>query len=177
LSPVVKPRLKPLAFLAAAGLAGLSGCGFSPLYGQSGESSVAAKLDTVDVANIPERTGQELRLALQTDLHVAGAPTEQRYSLAVSFSISSAQIGEQQDTSYTRQRNTALARWTLTPIGQPAVHLAEGIATSEDALNIIDQQYFAQALETGTVNQQLANQMAAQITSQIAAYFKTHPAA
>lgn len=165
----------PLTALAALALTALAGCGFLPLYGQSGDSSVAAKLDTIDVANIPERTGQELRLQLQTDLHIAGEPVVQRYSLLVVYSVAAAQIGEQEDTSYTRQRSTALAKWTLSPIGEPAVHLADGIATSEDALNIIDQQYFAQTLENGTVNQQLANEIAAQITSQVAAFFKTHP--
>lgn len=165
-------KLKPLLLLA---LLPLGGCGFTPLYGQSGDSTVAGKLDTIDVQNIPERTGQMLRLALETNLHAAGAPTEQLYSLAVSYGLGTANIGEQQDSSYTRQRFHGTAHWVLTPIGTPGKPLAQGNVMTEDALNIIDQQYFALQLETTTVQQQVANQLAAQITSQVAAYFKTHP--
>jgi LPS-assembly lipoprotein len=165
-------RLKPLLLLA---LLPLGACGFSPLYGQSGDSSVAAKLDTIEVQNIPERSGQMLRLDLETQLHAAGAPTEQLYSLAVIYGLGATSVGEQQDSSFTRQRFNGTASWTLSPIGAPGKPLAHGTVTTEDALNIIDQQYFALQLETTTVNQQVADQLAAQITSQVAAYFKAHP--
>jgi LPS-assembly lipoprotein len=165
-------KLKPLLLLA---LAPLGGCGFTPLYGQSGGSTVAAKLDTIEVQNIPERSGQMLRLALETNLHAAGAPTEQLYSLAVSYGLGATNVGEQQDSSFTRQRFTGTAHWTLSPVGTPGKPLAQGNVTTENALNIIDQQYFALQLETTTVQQQIANQLAAQITSQVAVYFKTHP--
>jgi LPS-assembly lipoprotein len=131
----------------------------------------------VDVANIPERTGQMLRLSLETKLHGAGAPAQQLYSLTVGYSLGTAQIGEQEDTSYTRERFNGLATWVLTPIGQPGVRLAGGTATTQDALNIIDQQYFALTTETETIDQQVADELADEITEQIAAYFKTHPSA
>jgi LPS-assembly lipoprotein len=153
----------------------LCGCGFTPLYGQSGSSSVAAQLDTVQVANIPERPGQMLRLALETQLHAAGAPSTELYNLSVSYGLGGTAVGEQADTSYTRERYTGTAHWTLTPIGSPTTTLASGQASTEDAANIIDQQYFALTLETDTVNQQVANVIAAQITIQVAAYFKAHP--
>jgi LPS-assembly lipoprotein len=153
----------------------LAGCGFTPLYGDSGSEPVAQKLDTVKIENIPERTGQMLRLSLETQLHAAGAPAAELYSLSVHYSISVNGIGVQQDTATTRNRYSATASWTLTPIGAPATALASGHADTQDAANIIDQQYFAQNLENDTVNQQLADTIAAQITSEVAAYFKTHP--
>jgi LPS-assembly lipoprotein len=156
-------------------LAPLGGCGFTPLYGQSGDSTVAAKLDTIQVQNIPERTGQMLRLALETQLHADGAPTEQIYSLAVSYGLGIGNAGEQQDSSYTRERFSGTAHWALTPVGAPGRPLAQGTVTTQDALNVINEQYFALQLETTTVQQQVANQLAAQITAQVAAYFKTHP--
>jgi LPS-assembly lipoprotein len=168
-------RSKPLALLA---LLALPGCGFTPLYGQSGNgnTTVAQQLDLINVANIPERTGQLLRLSLETQLHAAGAPAAELYTLSVSYSINNTGIGIQQDTSATRNRYTANATWSLAPIGTPGTPLIAGQASTEDALNVIDQQYFAVTLETDTVNQQLADQIAAQITTQLAAYFKTHPA-
>lgn len=165
-------RRKPLLLLA---LLPLGGCGFTPLYGQSGDSTVAAKLDTIQVQNIPERTGQMLRLALETQLHADGAPTEQIYSLTVSYGLGATAIAEQQDSSFTRERFNGTAHWALTPVGAPGRPLAQGTATTQDALNIINEQYFALQLETTTVQQQVANELAAQITAQVAAYFKTHP--
>ncbi len=159
----------PLLLLA------LSACGFTPLYG--GDSAPAARLDMVHIANIPERAGQVLRLTLETDMHAAGAPDVERYNLTVSYAIGETGLGVQTDTSTTRNRFNGTATWSLTPIGSPATTLVSGTATAATAENIIDQQYFAVTLENDTVNQQLADEIAAQITSQVAAYFKTHPAA
>ncbi len=163
-------HLKPLALPLA-----LCACGFTPLYGTGGgNASVADRLDQVQIANIPERTGQLLRQSLQEQFQAAGAPRVQRYTLNVSYNINTVATGEQQDTSVTRFRFAATANWWLSPAGAPASRLAAGQAVTEDALNIIDEQYFAQELETNTVDQQLADEIAAQITAQVAVYFKTH---
>ncbi len=167
-------NLPPLAALAC--LASLTACGFTPLYGDnSSDANVEQQMDEVSVGIIPDRPGQLLRQALQDQLQVAGAPTRQLYQLSVSYSIISQATGIQEDTSATRERFTASASWALAPIGNPQNPLAKGGASTEDALNIIDQQYFQITLETNTVNQQLANEIAAQISAQVAAYFKTHP--
>jgi LPS-assembly lipoprotein len=114
---------------------------------------------------------------LEDQLQAAGAPTQELYLLSVSYNINVQAIGLQQDTSATRQRFTATATWALAPIGNPGNPLTRGLASTEDALNIIDQQYFQITLETNTINQQLADEIAAQISAQVAAYFKTHPGA
>jgi len=143
------------------------------MYG--GSADVAQPLDEVNVANIPERNGQLLRIALETNLQAAGAPVQQLYTLNVSYAVGQADVGVQEDSSATRDRFNAAASWTLTPIGNPGLTLAHGQATAQDALNIIDQQYFASTLETNTVDQQLATEISAQITAQLGAYFKAHP--
>ncbi len=162
------PNLKALALLAS--LTGLTACGFTPLYGDNSSDA-----NEVSVGIIPDRTGQLLRQALQDQLQIAGAPTQERYQLSVSYAIISEATGIQEDTSATRERFSASASWALAPIGNPNKPLVTGGASTEDALNIIDQQYFQITLETNTVNQQLANEIAAQISAQVAAYFKTHP--
>jgi LPS-assembly lipoprotein len=164
------------AIAAMTGLLALGGCGFAPLYGGGGAADVARQMDEVQVANIPERTGQLLRLSLQDHLQIAGTPSVQLYVLTVNYGITSQDIGVQQDTSSTRNRFVADASWTLSPIGNPTAKLATGQASTEDAENVIDQQYFAVTLETDTINQQLADEIAGQITQQVAVYFKTHPA-
>ncbi len=155
-------------------LLALTGCGFTPLYG--GQADVSQQLEEVQVANIPERTGQMLRLSLQDQLQRDGAATVQRYVLNVSYGIGVQAIGVQEDTAATRNRFIANASWKLSPIGTPNAPLAKGQASTEDAANVIDQQYFALTLETTTIDQQLADEIAAQIAAQVAVYFKTHPA-
>ncbi len=177
----------PARLLALLGLAALTGCGFSPLYGDnSGPATVAQQLGEVEVENIPERPGQMLRQAIEDQLTIAGAPTVQRYALAVTYIVISQGIGIQSDTSVTRNRYIATAAWTLTPIGAPPASLATGasptplatgVASTEDAENVIDQQYFALTLEADTINRQLAQQLSQQITTQLAAWFKQHPSA
>jgi LPS-assembly lipoprotein len=153
----------------------LAGCGFSPLYGDDGAATpVSAQLEQVQVAQIPERTGQMLHDTLQDDMQRDGAPVAQLYTLTVDYNINQQGIGIQEDTSSTRTRFVATATWTLAPIGEPDKAMATGSATTEDAENVIDNQYFASELEDNTVNRQLADEIAAQITSQVAVYFKTH---
>lgn len=163
------------AFTALALLA-LSGCGFAPLYGGAQGQAASAGLQSVQVQNIPERTGQMLRQSLQQQLYTSGQPVTELYTLSVNYNINQTGEGLQEDSSTTRTRFDAHAAWHLSPIGNPAVTLISGNATAMDALNIIDQQYFASNLETDTVNQQLADQIAAQITIQLAAWFRAHPA-
>jgi LPS-assembly lipoprotein len=153
----------------------LAGCGFTPLYGGANGQSASARLDEVAVQNIPERPGQMLRLSLETQLHASGSPGTELYALNVTYQIITSDLGVLQDSATTRSRLSATANWSLAPIGDPAHPLITGSATGQDALNIIDEQYFAQDLETDTLNQHLADEVAAQITVQLAAWFRAHP--
>ncbi|GBQ10593.1 MAG: LPS assembly lipoprotein LptE [Acidiphilium sp.] len=157
----------------------LSACGFHPLYGpQHGQSAtVAARLDEVDIGLIPDRQGQLLREALESDLQRAGAPSYYRYHLAVSYSINVQIIGIQQDSSNTRNRYLATAQWTLTPEGNRTIPVAKGTASAMDAENVIDNQYFQATLDNGVMRHQLAREIAHQITAQLAIYLRAHPAA
>ncbi len=157
-------------------LLALSGCGFTPMYGNTDNATpVAQKMEQVQVQNIPERTGQLLRLSLQNQFYRNGMPTQQLYLLSVNYSINVIGIGVQSDTSTTRERFIGTAQWRLSPVGAPSKAIASGTATTEDAANVIDQQYFALTLETSTVDQELADIIAQQIADQVAAYFKTTP--
>lgn len=161
-------------FTAFAFLA-LSGCGFSPLYGGPQGGQASAALENVQVQTIPDRPGQVLHQALQEDFYRDGTPVQALYTLSVDYSINQIGEGLQADSSTTRIRFDAEAHWRLSPIGQPSQTLVSGNATAMNALNVIDQQYFAANMETQTVNQQLANEISAQITAQLMGWFRTHP--
>jgi LPS-assembly lipoprotein len=116
-----------------------------------------------------------LRISLESQLHMAGTPGTELYALNVSYGIATSDVGVLLDSATTRSRVMATAKWSLAPIGDPGHPLVTGTATGQDAANIIDQQYFALDLETDTLNQHLADTVAAEITIQLAAWFRVHP--
>lgn len=153
----------------------LSGCGFTPLYGGANGRAANAALETVQVGIIPNRTGQVLRQTLQQDFYVQGAPTQALYLLSVSYNVAQTGEGVQADSSTTRTRFMGVAQWRLSPIGAPDKVLKSGRAVAMDGLNVIDQQYFATNLETASVQDRLAKEVSAQITSQLSVWFREHP--
>ncbi|WP_174504195.1 hypothetical protein [Acidiphilium sp. C61] len=155
----------------------LAGCGFRPLYGGGpAGAAVSAQLDEVDVGLLPDRQGQLLRQALEADLQRAGAPGFYRYYLKVSYGGWAGQpLGLQPDSSNTRVRYIASARWELTAEGNRTTVIARGTAEAMDAANIIDNQNFAATLDQGVLRHHFAQRLARQITAQLAAYFRNHP--
>ncbi len=152
----------------------LPGCGFRPVYGSGGgvDGGAAHDLAMVDVALIPNRSGQLLRQALQQQLYGTGddVPAKQ-YQLSVSFGVAGEAIGEQEDSSVTRVRQFGSANWTLKRLDPTETFVASGRARSLDGINIIDNQYFASDVEGESVMRRMAFNLAEQITVQLASYF------
>jgi LPS-assembly lipoprotein len=160
--------------LAAALPAGLTGCGFQPVYmpTASNKPGVAQReLASVYVPIIPERPGQLLRQALQERLGDDSGPAS-AYDLQVRFSIAGEGIAIEADTIATRLRLIGVATWTL--VAHDATHttLTTGSARAMDGVNIFDEQYFAADLETEKVQQRMAETIAQQITTQLAIWFR-----
>ena len=160
--------------LALALAVWLPGCGFRPVYGSGGRvgGSIGRDLSSIDVALIPNRSGQLLRQALQQQLYGAGddAPAKQ-YELTVSFGVTGEAIGEQADSSVTRLRQFGSANWTLKMLDPTRTLLTSGLARSLDGVNIIDEQYFAADVEGEAAAARMADTLASEITVQLAAYF------
>lgn len=157
----------------------LPGCGFRPVYmpTASGGPGVAAReLAAIDVGIIPDRPGQLLRQALQKRFEGAGAGVARKYALGVNYSIGGEGIAIQPDNSISRVRLIARGAWTLRAQDPGQTRLTGGSARAVDGLNILDQQFFAADLENEAVQRRLAEQIADQITLQLAAYFR-HQAA
>lgn len=163
--------------LGAAGAA-LGGCGFRPLYG-SGEvdAGVQARLAEVNVQLIPERSGQLLRQALQARLERGGAPVAHRYNLSVQYGLSAESIGIQQDSSGSRVRLIGVASWALLAQDAQRTTLASGSAREVDAVNVINQQFFAAELTSTAVQRRMVEAVAEQIATQLAVYFARKAAA
>lgn len=76
----------------------------------------------------------------------------------------------------TRVRFVGQAKWTLTKRDAARATVTTGSARAVDGLNTFDEQYFAQDMETETVQRRITDEVANQITAQLATYFEKHPA-
>ena len=117
---------------------------------------------------MPERSGQLLRQALQQRLD-RGEGLRKLYELSVGYSIASEQLGYQMDTTVTRQRLRATGTWTLKALDTGAV-VATGTTRSLDGFDILNQQYFAADVANETALRRLAENMASQITLEVATF-------
>ncbi|WP_417230901.1 LPS assembly lipoprotein LptE [Brevundimonas sp.] len=104
----------PLALLAMAPLLalGLSGCGFTPLYGDAGTGS---SLSRIAVSTPDDRLGYRLREQLEDALaHDGSLPPLWRLETAVEQSRRP--LGRRIDDTATRYELTVRGAWTLTPV-------------------------------------------------------------
>ncbi len=157
----------PLALLVSA-------CGFRPLYG--GADSATARLPDIFVAPIPERSGQELRLALQQRLAGTSDAQPTGYTLVASYSAAGEAIGIHGDNTSERTRLVGHAHWTLFSVAPLPVQLATGDASTLDGYNIVNEQYFAAGIASDTTQQRIANALADSVAQQLATWFTNHQA-
>lgn len=162
---------------ALLGAAGVCGCGFRPLYSDSGGASgdSDARLAAIYVTNIPDRTGQVLRQALQQRLEGSGSDVPKRFELAVAFSLSEDAVSYLPDTATTRIRDVGRASWTLHSVAADPKLITSGNARSLDGSDMADGQFFFSDMATGAAQQRIAEAIADQITEQLARYFRQHP--
>jgi LPS-assembly lipoprotein len=155
-------------------LAALSGCGFQPVYmpTASGKTGAAQRgLASVYVGIIPERPGQVLRQALQERFgNDSGTPSA--YDLNVTFGISGEGIAIENDTIATRIRLIGTATWSLVGHDTKRTVLTSGSARAMDGVNIFDSQYFAADLETEAEQKRIAENVATQIATRLAVWFR-----
>ncbi|NPD69507.1 hypothetical protein HN018_20675 [Lichenicola cladoniae] len=162
----------PLAVVLMLPLA-VSACGFHPLYGDGNEAA-SAKLPDIFVQSIPDRAGQELRLALQQRLAGTSEAEPQGYLLAVSLASSSESIGIHGDNTSERNRVVGRAHWSLSAVSPATTPVASGDVRSVDGYNVINEQYFAASIASETTQQRIANNLADAITLQLATWFTNH---
>jgi hypothetical protein len=164
--------------LCAALTTTLAGCGFQPVYmpTASGKAGVAQReLSTVFVRIIPERPGQVLRQALQKRF-ADDSGTPPQYDLQVRFSVAGEGIGVITGDISTRVRLIGNASYTLLAHDAAQTVLTSGDARAVDGLNIFDEQYFASTLETEVVQTRIADNVADQIATQLAIWFRKRAA-
>jgi LPS-assembly lipoprotein len=156
----------------------LSGCGFQPVYmpTASGMAGPAQReLQSVYVGIIPDRPGQLLRQALQERFgNDSGTPAA--YDLTVSFGISGEGVAIESDTIATRIRLIGSANWSLVNHDAKRTVLASGSERAFDAVNVFGSQYFSSDLETEAETRRIAENLATQIATRLAVWFRQQAA-
>ncbi|GBR01640.1 hypothetical protein [Acetobacter oeni] len=152
----------------------ITACGFQPLYQDTAHhAGVSETLKRIYVAGIPDRYGQLVRLALQQDMAGAGPEDPDGYTIYVSPSMSNESVDIHADNTSGRNRVVGRAHWRLFTVGQHPKLLAEGDATTMDGINNTFEQYFAQNMNTETLQTRVAQTLAESVTQQVAIWFET----
>lgn len=153
----------------------LSSCGFTPVYGEHASAntdqfSTQAAFQDIDIAIIPDRSGQYLRNALIDRLYTQGQPANARYTLRIApirekiydFDIT-------QDSEATRRQlrlNTAMV--LIDNEIKQSVLSREITAIASN--NILESEFSTLVTEQNVRNNSL-NDLARQIERQLALHF------
>jgi LPS-assembly lipoprotein len=129
------------AVLLSLAAAGLSGCGFRPVYGSAGATgSAAAQLSQVHVDTIPERNGQMLRNALIERMNVNGIPAQPRYRLVIGLKEEELDLGIRRDATVTRGQIKMTASYQLVDAKTGTI-ADKGTARSISSYNVVESDF------------------------------------
>jgi len=168
-------RRRFLTALAVPLAAGLSGCGFHPLYGEtpSGEATLT-ELAQVRVASIPDRPGQILRNGLVTALDPQNLGLPKVYRLETTLTEIRSEAGVREDETATRSTLNLTANFKLYRISDGAsLYGASAIAIA--SYDILDSG-FATDVALSDVRRRSLQQLVQDIRRRLAGYFQTHEA-
>lgn len=150
----------------------LAGCGFHPVYKKTATLNTNKELKKVYIPVLNDRFGQQIRQFLQQNMAGDGPEDPKTYELDVTPSLSEEAIDIHYDNSSGRARMTGNAHWILKTISVNPVILAQGDAQTMDGYNITFEQYFAQTLNDETAQTRVAQNLANEVTQQVAVWFR-----
>jgi LPS-assembly lipoprotein len=145
----------------------LAGCGWHPMYGATDSSSPRRTLARIDVALIPERSGQLLREALQAEFEGSGQDAAPEYRLVTQYSVSQEGLGIETDSAITRYRMIGTATYVLSAVDGVPRTCASGTVRQLDGFDVANEQFFAVDLAAETVQRRLAKAVAADIATRL----------
>jgi LPS-assembly lipoprotein len=148
----------------------LPGCGYQPLYGAN--TPAAQQLPLVQINNIPNRLGQQLRNSLIDRFYRDGRPASPEYTLDISLAPSVYKLGIALDDSATRAELNLLATYTLRNTQGAAV--LSGSTNAVSNFNILRSQYATLIGERDAYDRSVA-QVSDDITRRISLYFNREP--
>jgi len=155
---------------------GLSGCGFTPIYGESsGEgaqgSSIQSDFGQVAIENIPDRDGQYLRNALIDRFYRDGRPVQPKYKLMVQpIRETTTDLDITKSSDATRGQLKLTTSMSLVDTGTGETVLKRNLI-SIGSYNILGSEFTNRVTEQNTRDNAL-NDLARQIELQVGLYLK-----
>jgi LPS-assembly lipoprotein len=147
----------------------LAACGFTPIYGSHENSGpVAEALNNVQLSNIPDRQGQELRNHLIDRMYGAGRPQKPTTKLDVSIHSTEVDLGIQQNATATRQEYNLWADYSLKD--KDGKELLKGTAHSVVSYSKLAAQYGTLMTEKDA-HERATTEVSEQIINRISLYF------
>lgn len=155
------------AVLLLALLAG--GCGFHPLYGDTGATAqTAGKLAVIYVEPIPDKLGYELRNELIDLFDASGDATRDAYRLRVTLNTRSEGVAIQNNAAITRYNDTLSVAYELTD--KKGALITKGVETGLSAYNVVASPY-ATLTAQQDADKNAAVDIAYRIRTDLAVYF------
>lgn len=156
--------------MAVVGMATLVGCGFSPLYGDRGVSSMPAVNEVmrqIVIRPLPDRQGQKLRQILREQIQPRGVAERPVYDLEVQLTSRTEEIGVRRDATSSRANYILTANFYLNEGGS---RLIGDRVQAIVSYNILDEQYATVASQADAENRAI-RRVGEEIKTRLAVYF------
>jgi LPS-assembly lipoprotein len=164
-----EPRLRRRTLLVAAALLP-AGCGFRPLYAPPETAATDPRLATIQVAQISERLGQLLTIALRDSFNPSGARVEPQYVLYVTLTTTRRDTAIRRDATASRAEIDLSAAYQLVELRKGATVMT-GVARSFDSIDLVDNEYANIVASSDARNRGLRD-LAAEIQTRCAGYLQ-----
>lgn len=148
-------------------LLALAGCGFEPMYGGGSGTVLQADLSGIDVAPIPDRTGQTLQQNLSDQL---GGGNGTDYRLEVTLAQTDTGSGFRADEATTRINIMLTASYKLRRLSDDAI-LLDGQAKAFSAYDVVESEFATLTTRQDTLRG-LAEELSRRISTRLASYFR-----
>ena len=151
----------------------LAACGFHPLYAPPTASTTDPRLAAIQVAQIPERVGQRLTIALRDSFNPSGATVDPKYRLNVTLSTTRRDVAIRRDGTATRAEVAVNANYHLMDLGDGSIAM-RGSARSVSSVDLVVNEY-ANLVAEEDARTRAAEDLALEIQTRCAAFFERPP--
>ncbi|MDB5492657.1 MAG: hypothetical protein JWO78_2506 [Micavibrio sp.] len=147
----------------------LAACGFTPMYGKLGNGDVAGTLNNIQISNIPDHQGLQLRNNLIDRFYRHGRPADPTYFLDIApIIVSKTDLDLTKDATATRSQLTVSTVMRFSDKRTGAI-LLERSFTSSASYDILDSRFTTRVSEDNA-EQNALEDLARQIEQQIVLY-------
>ena len=164
-------RFAAVGLLCLALGAGVTGCGFHPMYGRDSAAVSERDLDSVQLPFLKDREGQMVRSFLMTHFNPDGRRSQTQFTLDIDLSRADENLGTRKDGTATRVDITLNAVLILREAGSREV-VFRGRSVSTASYNILAARFATVSGEQDALRR-AAQALAQAISTRIAVFIKS----